>query len=294
MGQTIAGGIRPDKVGTAPSSRGGFSAVSSRHAIQTKPTETQARILQALEHLEFHGCQAATVTGKPRRPKYTFGYGVPGIVLMAWVQVAESQELRAEMRPLHRRGLLWCEALKRWPPMPTRLLTTDGRVIMILHEQISAQGPRKTLKVSRPRRRKPQETDLLAGMWNRTLPGLYLASYTGKPDGTKFRNVTVNHEWHPQGAGKYYTITEKGLALLDDSDGGPEISELVTMSQVAPLTGRKKRTLERCLQQELIPRPDFGGGGGHAHKWYYHQLRPHFEKMVSRQLPFRFPGSRII
>lgn len=64
-----------------------------------KPAETQARILQALEHVEFHGCQAARVTGKPGRLKYTFGYGVPGIVLMAWVQVAESRELTAEMRP---------------------------------------------------------------------------------------------------------------------------------------------------------------------------------------------------
>lgn len=53
-----------------------------------------------------------------------------------------------------------------------------------------------------------------------------------------------------------------------------ELDELVTLSQVEPLTGKKKRTLERYLAAGTIPQPDVRGGEGKAHKWYWKTLRP--------------------
>lgn len=47
------------------------------------------------------------------------------------------------------------------------------------------------------------------------------------------------------------------------------LDKLVTLDQVAPLVGKKKRTLERYLSDGKLPEPDFRGGGGKAHKWYW-------------------------
>lgn len=73
-----------------------------------------------------------------------------------------------------------------------------------------------------------------------------------------------------------------------------ELDELVTLSQVEPLAGKKKRTLERYLADGKIPQPDVRGGEGKAHKWYWKTLRPALSKLCNRVLPPRFPGSRII
>lgn len=72
------------------------------------------------------------------------------------------------------------------------------------------------------------------------------------------------------------------------------LDELVTLTQVAPLTGKSKRTLERYLQQGALPKPDIWGGEGKAHKWFWQNLRPALAKIANRLLPERFPGSRII
>jgi len=73
-----------------------------------------------------------------------------------------------------------------------------------------------------------------------------------------------------------------------------EIDELVTLSQVAPLTGHTKRTLERYLNDEKLPQPDVRGGDGKANKWYWSTIRPPLQKMSGRLLPERFPGSQIL
>lgn len=77
-------------------------------------------------------------------------------------------------------------------------------------------------------------------------------------------------------------------------EASPQLDELVTLSQVAPLTGRKKRTLERYLADGKLPDPDFRGGEGKSHKWYWKTLEPALSKLCNRILPPRFPGSRIV
>ena len=72
------------------------------------------------------------------------------------------------------------------------------------------------------------------------------------------------------------------------------IDELVTLDQVAPLAGLAKRTLERYLRKGDLPYPDVRGGGGRAHKWFWANLRDALAKVARRQLPERFPASRII
>lgn len=74
----------------------------------------------------------------------------------------------------------------------------------------------------------------------------------------------------------------------------PIVDELVTLDQVAPLSGLSKRTLERYLQDEELPEPDIRGGGGKANKWFWRNLRPALSKVAQRTLPDRFPGSRIV
>lgn len=69
------------------------------------------------------------------------------------------------------------------------------------------------------------------------------------------------------------------------------ISDLVTLDQVAPLCGLAKRTLDNHRMDGILPRPDIKGGGGKSHKWYWHNLRPHLEKVSTKLLPEKFPGS---
>ena len=94
-----------------------------------------------------------------------------------------------------------------------------------------------------------------------------------------------------------YTVTGSGLCfverfLTDESGWIPD--ELVTLSQVEPLTGRKRRTLERYVKDGKIRSADFPGGGGKASYWYWHHIREDLNKITNRELPMRFPGSRLI
>ena len=73
----------------------------------------------------------------------------------------------------------------------------------------------------------------------------------------------------------------------------PELDDLVTLDQIAPLTGLQKRTLERYLSSGQLPAPDIRGGGGKAHKWFYSNLRDALSEFTQRPLPQRFPGGRI-
>ena len=73
-----------------------------------------------------------------------------------------------------------------------------------------------------------------------------------------------------------------------------DLDQLVTLDQIAPLTGLSKRTLERYLSKGELPEADVPGGGGRAHKWLWQSIKPSLSKIAGRQLPDRFPGSRII
>lgn len=91
-------------------------------------------------------------------------------------------------------------------------------------------------------------------------------------------------------------LQSDGGADADEESGAEPkaLSELVTLSQVEPLCGLRKRTLERHLSVGTLPRPDVPGGGGRSHKWYWHNLRPALEKVSRKPLPEKFPGSRIL
>ena len=73
-------------------------------------------------------------------------------------------------------------------------------------------------------------------------------------------------------------------------DESPELDDLVTLDQVAPLTGLQKRTLERYLSKGDLPQPDIRGGGGKAHKWFYSNLRDALSEFTQRSMPERFPA----
>jgi hypothetical protein len=91
---------------------------------------------------------------------------------------------------------------------------------------------------------------------------------------------------------------KKAIASAPNMGGNhpdePVLDELVTLDQVAPLTGLSKRTLERHLRQGNLSPPDVPGGGGKAHKWFWANLKGSLSKVARRPMPERFPGSRII
>lgn len=83
------------------------------------------------------------------------------------------------------------------------------------------------------------------------------------------------------------TSAERSPANQKSSTDDALLDDLVTLAQVAPLTGRSKRTLEGYQ----LPEPDERGGGGRSHKWYYKRLRSALEKHSKRLLPKTFPAS---
>ena len=80
----------------------------------------------------------------------------------------------------------------------------------------------------------------------------------------------------------------------DDEGEEDTVDCLVTLNQMAPLTGLSKRTLERKVKDRLLPPPDVRGGGGHAHKWYWKNIRPALSKFTMKPLRENFPGSHIV
>jgi hypothetical protein len=92
-------------------------------------------------------------------------------------------------------------------------------------------------------------------------------------------------------AGSQGLGNQHGSPLDDDWGTG---DDLVTLSQLDPIVGYSKRTLERWLADGCLPKPDVRGGDGKPNKWYWSTLRPLLQEKSRRVLPVRFPGSRII
>jgi len=85
----------------------------------------------------------------------------------------------------------------------------------------------------------------------------------------------------------------KRLEIQEATTDSGKIDCLVTLSQAAPLTGLRKRTLDRYSRDPQFPAPDIKGGGGKAHKWRWWKLRPALEPLSKKSLPLEFPASRI-
>jgi len=90
----------------------------------------------------------------------------------------------------------------------------------------------------------------------------------------------------------YLEALKGALSRFPVTEPADAIDYLVTLSQMVPLTGRTKRTLENW-KGTVIPEPDECGGDGKADRWYYQRIRKAIEKHVNRILPERFPGSQI-
>jgi len=115
----------------------------------------------------------------------------------------------------------------------------------------------------------------------------------------KFLNVvhgdpqTAKRLWADAEAGLQRNLIRPYRPAPTRDESSPPIDDLVTLSQVAPLVGRIKRTLERWKMKPGFPKPDECGGGGCADRWYYSRLRAALQSKVNRILPERFPGSRL-
>jgi len=86
----------------------------------------------------------------------------------------------------------------------------------------------------------------------------------------------------------------KAAIPVENNTADQPVQELVTLAQVAALTGIKKRTLERYLHDGKLPIANFPGGEGKASKWFWSTIGPAMESVCDRKLPKRFPGSQII
>lgn len=87
-------------------------------------------------------------------------------------------------------------------------------------------------------------------------------------------------------------ILDDAWTLAEKDAADCELDDLVTLDQASAVVQQSKRTLERYLRQ--LPVPDFPGGNGRPHRWYWRTLRPHLERHFRPNLPTKFPGSRII
>jgi len=68
----------------------------------------------------------------------------------------------------------------------------------------------------------------------------------------------------------------------------------VTLSQVAALVNKSKRTLEGWAKDDPdFPLPDVEGGGGKAAYWKWSRMRPYLEMKTRRTLPERFPSDSL-
>jgi hypothetical protein len=68
----------------------------------------------------------------------------------------------------------------------------------------------------------------------------------------------------------------------------------VTLSQMAGIVNRKKRTLERLAAKPSFPAPDVEGGGGKPNEWRWATVRPILEAVYQRTLPDIFPADQFV
>lgn len=264
-----------------------------------RPTEVEVHVLQCLHQLEIEGCSSATPKGKACLPKVILDCGVPAILLKVWMR--DDAELPKALRSLLRRRLIRKKRHKIWPLFAMmRLQINDGRVIMLEDKGSDDSAMEACLanipgvKISRGKKRGGRRPSARGPLKKIATSGHCLVVLVGTPDGKMIRNVKHIVELTSGDAGDFYLLTAKGVDLLDDADGAPMIGQLVTLSDVLPLTGFSQRTLERRIKDGKLPPPEFPGGHGRANKWFWHKLRPALQIVSRRNLPVRFLGSQII
>ncbi|NOT01775.1 MAG: hypothetical protein HOP29_14235 [Phycisphaerales bacterium] len=262
-----------------------------------QPTPIQYEILRALEHLKIRGCPTADTKARPTPPRIGFTIGVPEALVRAWV-LAREKEYAEAVRGLLSRELITQRKSKTWVTLwsSQRFLLPDGRVVVLecrpvdLGESLksyfeSARVPIRRVKARGNPRRRRVRVNLASANWIEARTPIKVSGVRRE---WFFHHVSM-HDF-----GTFVSITAKGLDFLDSLGDEFQPDALVRLSQVAPLTGLSKRTLERYTIRKGFPRPDVKGGGGHASKWYWSRIRPALEPFSKKILPPTFPGSHIV
>jgi len=68
----------------------------------------------------------------------------------------------------------------------------------------------------------------------------------------------------------------------------------VTMSQMAAIVSRGKKTIVRLVERGILPQPDIEGGGGKPHEWRWATVKPILESQFDRIMPAIFPHDRFV
>ena len=70
----------------------------------------------------------------------------------------------------------------------------------------------------------------------------------------------------------------------------------VTMSQMAAIVNRNKKTIQRLYDAGKLPSPTIESdkGKGKPHEWLWREVRKHLENEYSRQLPEVFPADQFV
>ena len=93
----------------------------------------------------------------------------------------------------------------------------------------------------------------------------------------------------------------EGLDLLPHPRQSEEKSDLaaaiechVTLSQMAAIVNKRKKTLERLRDNGKLSAPAVKGGSGRADEWRWSDVRPILQDEYNRQLPEIYPADRFI
>jgi predicted DNA-binding transcriptional regulator AlpA len=257
------------------------------------PNLQQLSILRALEYLGVQGCDSADSRRRATAPKIRFATGVPQVFLRACVLI-DNEPFESAVVPMLSLDLVRREKSKAWPLLSRKhqFALRDGGIVElrwrrikpiemmdVLHESLG--GRITPAKNSRKRAKTDESQD-----WNS------VEAWVAIKTAHRSRALRVQ-SLHQEGFGPFMSITPRGLDLLDSFGEDDEPDALVRLSQIAPLTGLSKRTLDRYMRDKKLPVPDLRGGGGYAHKWYWSNIRTALAQFSKKRLPERFPGSRI-
>ncbi|MCK6486639.1 MAG: hypothetical protein L6R00_21220 [Phycisphaerae bacterium] len=237
-------------------------------------TELQYRLLDALRYLDFEGARLVNV----QHPTVIrFGKGIPKVFLRAWLDWLPPR-VNDVVKLADRRGLITVQLGNLFETMlPWGLPGRDRTRVKLIFAR--PDGKHAVIQ------------------WTPLAPSGFVVIAAGGDldrDGTLRSNAFIPRI-KPNATEQLIRISGDGLKWLESGSGcSTPGDELVTLSQVAPLTGRTKRTLERYIRSGQLPAPDVHGGQGVANRWRWSTLRPALEKVSKRLLPEQFPGSRIM
>lgn len=262
---------------------------SLSHAADPKKPSTASasglpeRILSCLVALERDGIAIEPLEDCR---KCRFHAGVPEALVQGWTHTS-AEELKRAMWTLRRLKLISKKSLDTWPYLKRMSLRhADGRSFKI-HCWTRGDEDEATFQVIvdwPSASEAPREPELLDH--NSQVAVLAIPPKLGEVATNVIRHYSP-------GVGPFFKVLKAGIELLEQDAVPQVLDDLVTLSQVAPLTGYSKRHLERLVGTQLPP-PDIAGGAGKSNKWYWSNLRGPLSKLSKKILPSRFPGSQLI